>query len=85
MKKGAIIYITGERQTYADLSIKKAVADLNLKADKIEIISNEMGHFDISDAWWQLTVKGMQQIVCMAANFSKAGTLQLTGRELRLL
>ncbi len=84
MKKGAIIYITGEEPTYADQNIKKAVADLKLKADQVEIISNETGHFDISDAWWLLTVKGMQQIVCMAAKFNRAGSLQLTGRELRL-
>ena len=85
MKKGAIIYITGEESASADQNVEKAVADLGLKADQVEIISNKTGHFDISDAWWQLTVKGMQQLVCMAAKFNRTGLLQLTGRELRLL
>ena len=43
-----------------------------------------VGHFDISDAWWALTAKGMQQISCHMARCTDDGHLELTGKVLRL-
>jgi hypothetical protein len=57
---------------------------LNLKADRIEIVSSKEGHFSVMDAWWMLLAKGMGWIVCLIAEVVNGSELKLTGRELRL-
>ena len=84
MKTGAILYIVGDEPDGFNATSEDAANRLNIKADMVEIVSSRSGHFDISDAWWFLTVRGMQHIVCKVAAFSQMGDLQLTGRELRL-
>ncbi len=83
MKTGAIIYITGEhnQDTFDE---DEAVKKLKISADRVEIVSSGSNHFDIMDAWWLLTAKGMKQITCMAATVKEQSELVLTGRELRL-
>jgi len=41
-------------------------------------------HFDIMDAWWSLTAKGMKRIVCMIAEINNGSDIRLTGREIQL-
>jgi len=36
------------------------------------------------DAWWLLTAKGMNRIICMIAEVSDRSEFRLTGQELRL-
>ena len=84
MKTGVIVYIASNDLPNDAVDHKTAVSNLNIKADRVEFISATSGHFDISDAWWSMTIKGMQRITCKLAKFSKIGDLQLTGRELKL-
>ena len=84
MKTGVIVYIASDNLPNNAVDHKTAVNKLNIEADRVEFISATSGHFDISDAWWALTIKGMQRIICKLAKFSNIGDLQLTGRELKL-
>jgi len=83
MKTGIIVYVTGDDSGIDEAEQSQLIKDM-MKADKVEIISRQFGHNDITDAWWSLTVKGMQRIVCVLAQCSGMGNLQLSGRQLRL-
>jgi 3-mercaptopyruvate sulfurtransferase SseA len=84
MKTGLILYIVGEECPDDEVDLNKAVKKLGIRADRVAVISPETGYFDVMDAWWFLTTKGMHKIVCSHAEFSGRSGLQLTGRELRL-
>ena len=84
MKKGIILYFIGDMKSKSEADYKKAVNILNINADMVEIVSINTGHFSISDAWWFLTVKGMQEIVCQKACFTQTGNVELFGERLRL-
>lgn len=84
MKTGVILYIVGGEGPYDDLDIKQAVKGLDLKTDRVETVYSRSSDFDVMDAWWSLTAKGMGQIVCMVAEIADASGRRLTGRELRL-
>jgi len=84
MKIGAIVYIAGSERIEDDFDLEKAVERLNLKTDRVEIVSAKAGHFSVMDAWWMLMVKGMRIIVCLIAEVTNSSELKLTGRELRL-
>ena len=83
MKTGAIIYVIG-KENDKDFDVIKAVKNLKIEADKVEIVSSRSGHFDIMDAWWSLTAKGMKRIVCMIAEIINGSDIRLTGREIQL-
>ena len=51
MKIGAIVYITVNEWMEDDFDVERAVTRLNLKADRIEIVSSKEGHFSVMDAW----------------------------------
>ena len=83
MKTGIIVYVVGESQSdYFD--VKEVKKSLPVKADRVEIISDRSGHFDIMDAWWLLTTKEMNRVICVAAEATGHSKLKLTGQELRL-
>jgi len=84
MKIGVIVYIAGSEWMEDDFDVERAVTRLNLKADRVEIVSSKEGHFSVMDAWWMLLVKGMGLIVCLIAEVINGSELKLTGRELRL-
>jgi hypothetical protein len=84
MKTGVIIYIVGEEGPYDDIDMGEAVKALDLKADRVEAVYSRSSHFDIMDAWWLLTTKGMKRVVCMLAEVVNRSEIRLTGRELRL-
>ena len=83
MKTGAIVYVIG-KENEKDFDVKEAVKNLKIEADKVEIVSSRSGHFDIMDAWWSLTAKGMKRIVCMIAEIVNDSDIRLTGREIQL-
>ena len=64
--------------------IKSKIKKLEHRVDRVEVVAKNTGHFDIADAWWALTVKGMQLIICMIGEINSAGALQLKNRKLRL-
>ena len=84
MKTGVIVYIVGGEGSYDDFDMKEAVRRLNINADRVEVIFSRSSHFDVMDAWWSLTAKGMKLIICMFAEVVNFSELRLTGRELRL-
>jgi hypothetical protein len=83
MKTGAIVYVIG-KENDKDFDVKEAVKNLIIEADKVEIVSSRSGHFDVMDAWWSLTAKGMKRIVCIIAEIINGSDLRLTGREIQL-
>ncbi len=84
MKTGVIVYIVGGEGSYDDFDMKEAVRRLNINADRLEVVFSRSSNFDVMDAWWSLTAKGMKLIICMFAEVVNRSRLKLTGRELRL-
>ena len=84
MKTGVIVYVVGGECPYDHLDIEETVKSLDINADRVEVVSSRSGHFDVMDAWWFLTVKGMKRIVCMIAEIVNHSGLKLSGSELRL-
>jgi hypothetical protein len=84
MKTGIIVYVAGNNELESDVDLEKEVKCLNLEADRVELVSRTSGHFDVLDAWWHLTAKGMNHVRCSIGEVTESGRLQLTGRELRL-
>jgi hypothetical protein len=84
MKTGLIVYIVGSDPWEVDMDCAAEVKKLGIDADMVEVISPTSGHFDIPDAWRDLTVRGMQRIECMIAEYTQAGGLKLQDRRLRL-
>ncbi|RLC05404.1 MAG: hypothetical protein DRH90_06060 [Deltaproteobacteria bacterium] len=84
MKSGLIIYVVGEEPPNWDAAFESMVIKKNTKVDLVEIITANTGHFDVLDAWWSLLTKGMKRVSCMIGEFSPAGNLTLTSRELHL-
>jgi len=84
MKTGVIVYIVGGEDSYDDFDMKEAVRRLNINADRLEVVFSRSSNFDVMDAWWSLTAKGMKLIICMFAEVVNLSELRLTGREFRL-
>ena len=84
MKTGVILYIVGGEGPYDDVDMEEAVKRLDLKANRVETVYSRSNNFDVMDAWWALTAKGTNNVVCMIAEIVNGSGLRLTGRELRL-
>ena len=84
MKSGLIIYVVGKEPQNWDADSDLTIIKQNTKADLVEIITVKTGHFDVFDAWLSLLTKGMKKITCIIGEFSPAGDITLTNRELRL-
>ena len=84
MKTGAIVYVVGKENLTKNFDMAVALKNLEIDADRVELVSPGSGHFDIMDAWWSLTAKGMKRIVCLIAEIVNGSDLRLTGREIQL-
>ena len=84
MKQGIILYFTGDKKNKSDADYKTAINTLDISADMVEIVSRDTGHYSISDAWWFLTSRGMQEIICQKACFNQTGRIEFFGERLRL-
>jgi hypothetical protein len=84
MKTGAIVYVVGKENLTKNFDMAVALKNLEIDADRVELVSPGSGHFDIMDAWWSLTAKGMKRIVCMIAEINNGSDIRLTGREIQL-
>ncbi len=84
MRTGVIVYIAGNDHSGKNADFKKAARELTPRADMVEVISKTTGCFDINDAWWALTTRGMERITCKMAELTDLGELRFTGRELQL-
>jgi hypothetical protein len=84
MKTGVIVYVVRGDHIESTVDLEKEVRKLKIEADRVELVAHNSGHFDVSDAWWHLTAKGMNRIFCSLGQLTDSGSLQLTGRVLRL-
>ncbi|MBW2004228.1 MAG: hypothetical protein JRI72_06370 [Deltaproteobacteria bacterium] len=84
MKTGVIVYVVGKESLNDTIDFEEAGKGLNIKADRVEVVTDIDENFDVMHAWWLLTVKGMKLIICMFAEVGNCSQLKLTGRELRL-
>ena len=84
MKSGVIVYVIGEEPAGWDADSEQTSVRRRTKADRVEIITRNTGHFDVLDAWWSLLTRGMKRITCVIGEFTPSGRLMLTGRELGL-
>ena len=84
VKTGIIVYVVGQEPADWNVDAESRSIKENIKADLVEIITGQTGHFDVSDAWWSLLTRGMKRIVCRIGKFTPKGNLTLTGNELHL-
>ncbi|MBU1056004.1 MAG: hypothetical protein KKC46_19585 [Proteobacteria bacterium] len=84
MKTGVIVCMVGDQTSETNFDLVQAVKNLKINADRVEVVSSKEGHFDVMDACWVLTARGMNRIVCMTCELVSHSELRLTGRELRL-
>ena len=83
MKTGVIVYVVGMECFDGIFDERGAAKKLGIEADRVEMVFSGEDHFDIMDAWWLLTVKGMQSVVCLIGEIVNRSNLKLTGHELR--
>jgi len=84
MKTGVIVYVVGKESLNDTIDFEEAGKGLNIKADRVEVVTDIDENFDVMHAWWLLTAKGMQRIICMIAEVINRSEFRLTGQELRL-
>ncbi len=84
MKTGIIVYLSDSESNKCKADPEKTLKKMLMGADRVEVITATSGHFDILDAWLDLTIKGMQRIFCRVAECTDTGELKLTDRTLRL-
>ena len=84
MKTGLILYVVGDEPAVFDTAFEAEHARQVLGVDQVEIVAKTSGHFDLHDAWWRLTARGMNQVRCLTAEFRKDAGLMPLARELRL-
>jgi len=84
VKTGVIVYLVGKESLDDTIDFEEAEKRLKIKADRVEVVSSIGGNYDVMDAWWLLTAKGMKRIICMIAEVINRSEFRLTGQELRL-
>jgi hypothetical protein len=84
MKSGVIIYVAGNAPENWTEEKETSIKNSESEADLIEIITTKTGHFDITDAWKEFIVRGMEKVICKMAVFGKSGNIEFTGKQLRL-
>jgi hypothetical protein len=84
MRTGIIVYVTGEPPAISPINADADRKRLGVDADAVVWIAPDTGEADIHYAWWALQCRGMARVICKTAAVDPAGTLRLTGRELRL-
>lgn len=84
MKTGIIVYLSDSESKKCKVDPEKTLKKMLMEADRVEVITATSGHFNILDAWLDLTIKGMQRIFCRVAQCTDTGELELTDRTLRL-
>ncbi len=84
MKNGVIVYVAGQAPENWSEEMENALKKDAVGADAVEFITSRSGHFDIADAWYALTVRGMNHIVCKSAVFGEKDQVRFTGKEMRL-
>ncbi len=84
MRTGAILYVVGENPVGEATDFGSAVKRMEPGIERVEVVGKDVGHFDIADAWWALTAKGMHRIVCLIGESNAAGAFKIHDKMLRL-
>lgn len=84
MKTGVIVYVAGENRQENPIDMETRVGHLSIDADMVTVVSENEGHFNVSDAWRFLFTKGMKRILCAIAECAPDGNIRLTDRTVRL-
>ena len=84
MKTGVIVYVVGSQGKLTNSEYEDLARTLDIRADRVEVVTSSEGDLGVLDVWWRLTAKGMNRIVCVIAEMTQKSQLRLTGRELRL-
>ena len=67
MRTGVIVYLMGENTDPDNEPAIIAAVKKSHNADQVEVVSQGQKHFDVMDAWWKLTARGMQRFICLLA------------------
>ncbi|MGD9505239.1 MAG: hypothetical protein AB7W37_10010 [Syntrophobacteraceae bacterium] len=86
MKKGVILYVTGEKEgTPMQQELSKADCAAAFDALGAEAVCVATSEDEIAYSWWRLVAKGMHQVVCMTAAFDPImGSCEPKGVPFRL-
>lgn len=84
MRTGVIVYVL-EKNFPIDKEpeLAKEIRQYH-QADDVEIVSCGQKHFDVMDAWWRLTARGMQRFICVFAGYAGKPDKAGNRRHLRL-
>jgi hypothetical protein len=83
MRTGVIVYVMEKNFPFdKEPELAQEIRRYH-QADAVEIVSCGQKHFDVMDAWWKLTARGMQRFICVFAGYAKPKPSQ-PRRHLRL-
>lgn len=85
MRTGVIVYMLDENFPVENEPKLAAAVKASHQADRVEVVSRDQKHFDVMDAWWKLTTKGMQRFVFMFLDSPLDGTSKPSRRHLRVV
>ncbi len=80
MKRGLIVYVTGDTELPDDSWGLYACMD-RFQADDVGIARNE---FDIAYNWWRMVTRGIQEILCVRARVEEGEGMSFIGAPLRI-
>lgn len=85
MRTGVIVYVIEKDFPFEKEPELAAEIKQFHQADEVEIVSCGQKHYDVMDAWWRLTARGMQKFICIFAGYGKTSQPAETSRcHLRL-
>lgn len=74
----------GDQDESSNSDSEDFAGTLDIRADRVEVVTSSEGDSDVMDVWWRLTAKGVNRIVCVIAEMTQKSQFRLTGYELRL-
>lgn len=83
MKTGLIVYVTGDDSKLNEAEQKKMIKE-QMKADLVELVSVQHGHYDINDAWRTLAARGVHRVLCVLAECMDMSNIKILNQKLRL-
>ncbi len=84
MKTGVIVYVVGADSRDDEFNEQLATSGLGVEADRVEFVFPDEGEDSLSQAWLNMTVKGMARIVCMSGELVRPSVIRLTHHQMQL-
>jgi len=85
MKNGLILYVVGSAPLSEELNLTETGAALGCPADRVELVSRDVGFFSVEDAWHFLATRGgCGRIRLVVAEVQQDGRLRPLSPEVRL-